>query len=402
MNPKIRAVQPDLVEQEGSPYILLRDPLKLSELSILIPQPLGPLLVLCDGTRDIDELQKALELYAGVQLQRENLEQLIAKLDEVLLLENEHSDQAVKVSRDGFRAANYRVPALSGGGYPSDPDELKAVLESYIANVPEADPSAGHIRGIISPHIDYQRGGPVYAQVWQKAARALEEVELAIIFGTNHLGGSNLFTLTRQNYATPFGIMPTDVDIVDRLADAIGQVVAFEDELYHMNEHSIELDIVWLHYFLGKRDCKVVPILCGSLGQFVEGDDSPLQSDEISAVVECLQEVTRDRRTLVVAAADLAHMGPAFGDRDPIILADREKIKSADDELINAMRSSDAETFFSLIKDEKDARRICGLSPIYSTLRVIGEARGELCGYDQCPADGQNTSMVSICGVTLE
>ena len=152
MNTKIRAVQPHLVEQKGAPYNLLPDQLKLSESSILIPQPLGPLLVLCDGTRDIDELQKALELYAGVQLQRENLEQLISKLDEVLLLENVHSAQAVKISRDGFRAADYRVPALSGGGYPSDPDELKSVLESYIANAPETDPSTGHIRGIISPH----------------------------------------------------------------------------------------------------------------------------------------------------------------------------------------------------------------------------------------------------------
>ena len=104
---------------------------------------------------------------------------------------------------------------------------------------------------------------------------------------------------------------------------------------------------------------------------------------------------------LIVAAADLAHMGPAFGDIDIIDESQRESIRKADEKLIKTMRECDPETFFTEIKKEKDARRICGLVPIYMTLRVLGEASGEECGYAQCTADEMNTSLVSICGMVM-
>ncbi|MFO8101607.1 MAG: AmmeMemoRadiSam system protein B [Dehalococcoidia bacterium] len=404
MNPKLRAVQPHLIEHEGAPYVLLRDPLGLAEGTLLIPQPLAPLLAFCDGSRDMPELQHVFEQYTGIRLPSENLKQMITQLDKLLLLENENSARAMESLLKGYRAADCRPPALSGSGYPSDPVELKNMLEHYTDDSPAVNPS-NSIRGIISPHIDYQRGGPVYGRVWRQVTETIGEIDLAIIFGTNHLGGSNLFALTRQHYATPFGIVPTAVDVVDSLANALGHHMAFEDELYHGNEHSIELALTWLHHYLklaGKGKCELVPILCGSFDQFINGSHDPHTNEEISDVVDFLHEVTRNRRTLVVAAADLAHMGPAFGDSIPIDEAARTEITRADRELIDSMVSSDADKFLSIIKEEKDARRICGLAPIYATLRVLGEAKGELYGYEQCPADETNTSMVSICGVTLE
>ncbi len=401
MKPKLRSIQPTLVEHEGAHYILLRDPLNLAEGTLLIPQPLAPVLVLCDGSRDITELQMVFEQYTGIKLSPENLEDLILQLDKVLLLDNERSARAIEDSLAGFRSAECRPTALSGSSYPADPNELKLMLENFAGSLPEPN-NAHTLRGIISPHIDYQRGGTIYAQVWQQASQAIGEIDLAIIFGTNHMGGNNLFALTRQNYATPFGIVPTASDVVDRLADSIGHEIAFEDELYHRNEHSIELALIWLHHYLaGRKTCELLPVLCGSFDRFINGDDDPAENKEISAVVNFLQEVAKNRRTLVIAAADLAHMGPEFGDSFPIDDAARTEIDRADRELVASMCSSDATKFFSLIKNEKDSRRICGLTPIYLTLRVLGDAHGELCGYNQCPADGANTSLVSICGVVL-
>ena len=37
--------------QGGQPCILLRDPLQLTDKTLLVPQPLAPALALCDGTR---------------------------------------------------------------------------------------------------------------------------------------------------------------------------------------------------------------------------------------------------------------------------------------------------------------------------------------------------------------
>ena len=67
----------------------------------------------------------------------------------------------------------------------------------------------GNLVGLISPHIDYPRGWRTYARTWQLAADAVEEAELVILLGTDHGGGAGALTLTRQNYATPWGVLPT-------------------------------------------------------------------------------------------------------------------------------------------------------------------------------------------------
>jgi len=63
------------------------------------------------------------------------------------------------------------------------------------------------VAGVISPHIDYQRGGPVYAAVWQRAAGAIRGAELVIVFGTDHSGGPGKLTralrITRKQNALP-------------------------------------------------------------------------------------------------------------------------------------------------------------------------------------------------------
>ncbi|MDD5093549.1 MAG: AmmeMemoRadiSam system protein B [Dehalococcoidia bacterium] len=404
MKPKLRAVQPHLIEHDGVPYILLGDPLRLTEGTVAVPQALAVLLGLCDGTRDMGTLQKGFELRTGIPLSGSTLEQILSHLDEAFLLDNERFAQACDAARQAFRMAPCRPPSLAGGGYPSDPEGLRALLRQYVEAVPvkQKEGISVPIRGVISPHIDFQRGGPVYAQVWSNAAQSIANSEMVIIFGTDHVGGWNQFTLTQQNYSTPWGILPTDGDIVSRLADAIGGEGAFQDELHHRHEHSIELALIWLHYFLGDKSPKLVPILCGSFEQFMGKSAGPSQDEAIDAVVETLREASKWRRTLVVAAADLAHMGPAFGDHYPIDTPGRARATASDGRLIEAMCSADAEGFFARIKEEKDQRRICGLAPIYLALRVLGESKGESLGYAHCPADEANASLVSICGVALQ
>jgi hypothetical protein len=69
--------------------------------------------------------------------------------------------------------------------------------------------------------------------------------------------------------------------------------------------------------------------------------------------------------------------------------------------LLQTVYDGDAAAFFEMLKAEGDRRHVCGLPPIYLTLWLLGEARGEPAGYDLCPADPQGTSFVSIAGVIL-
>jgi hypothetical protein len=107
------------------------------------------------------------------------------------------------------------------------------------------------------------------------------------------------------------------------------------------------------------------------------------------------------RRTLVVAAADLAHVGPAFGDPYGVDFVGRAQLRNADERLLSAMYAGDATAFFHMLREEGDRRHVCGLPPIYLTLRLLESASGEPSGYALCPADAQGTSFVSIAGVIL-
>jgi AmmeMemoRadiSam system protein B len=426
MNPKLRPIEVHPYSEQGRPMLLLRDPLGLSDKMAILPQVLGPLLALLDGSRDVTGLHASLMVRAGIRIAPEVIQHVIDQLDDALLLENDHFAQVYAQALSAYRAAPFRPPSLAGPSYPADPAALQHLLGEYIAKLSKngigldmaslagprqshaseqfentlAEDDAQDIVGLISPHIDYQRGGPIYAGVWERAARAVRDAELVIIFGTDHTGGLGRITLTRQNYATPYGVLPTDTQVVDALASAIGQEAAFAEEIHHRGEHSVELAAVWLHYIRHGQPCQVVPILCGSFQHFVDGRADPASDPTLGAALEVLRTEMQGRRVLVVGAADLAHMGPAFSDPLPVDRVRYARLQAADEVLIQTVTDGDADAFFRQIAAEGDRRNICGLPPIYLTLRLLnGSAQGEMTGYDRCPADGANTSFVSVCGV---
>ena len=150
----------------------------------------------------------------------------------------------------------------------------------------------------------------------------------------------------------------------------------------------------------------MAPVLCGSFYGFTNGDGAPADDERLNRAIDYLAEATAGRRTLAVAAGDLAHVGPAFGDPEAVDEAGRENVRHEDDASIEAVLRGDAGAFFEISRRERDARKLCGLPPIYMMLRYLERAgmtslSGEELGYDQCPADERNGSLVSIVGVLL-
>lgn len=403
MKPILRDIAAHPIEHQGQPMILLRDPLGLSETTFAIPRPLGPLLGLMDGTRDLQALEAALSVRAGIRLAPGLLDKLVEDLDDAFMLDNERSATARSVATAAYREAPFRPMTLADSSFPEHPEQATAALKRYLEALSPALPSPGSpaARGLICPHIDYQRGGPVYAQVWQLAAQAAQKAELVILFGTDHQGSAGSLTLTHQSYATPWGVLPTATDCVEMLADALGQDRVFAEELHHRSEHSIELASVWLHSAREGLPVQLVPVLCGSFAEFVAGRADPGAYEPFQTLVQRLREVVETRRTLVVAAADLAHVGPAFGDAHGLDFVARAQLRRADERMLSTVYAGDAQGFFETIAGEGDRRNVCGLPPIYLALRLLEGATGEAAGYDLCPADPQGTSVVSIAGVIL-
>jgi hypothetical protein len=145
----------------------------------------------------------------------------------------------------------------------------------------------------------------------------------------------------------------------------------------------------------------IVPILCGSFDRFVEGRRSPREDGEVEAFIAALRDTmtTMGGRTVVIASADLAHVGPRFGDPLRITPGQLREVADADREMLAAVEGGDAEAFFHMVARDGDRRRICGLPPIYTMMRVLPQGRGRLLRYGQWP-DPQGTvtfASVAMC-----
>lgn len=388
---------------------LLRDPWELSERRLVIPQTLAPLLYFCDGTRSLELIQQAFSEYTGEVIPQEIVAEAINALDEAFLLVNARSDTVIQAALAQYRSQAYRPPALAGLSYPGQQATLSDLIHQFgykvgsnrLVNHPE---TGWQVRGVISPHIDYPRGGPVYAQVWEEATPSVLAAELVIILGTDHNGSPGRITLTRLPYATPYGVLPTDQKVVDKLAAAIGEESAFAEELNHRGEHSIELSAVWLHHVFNQFDSlppPMIPVLIGSFHHHIVNGTHPAQDDSLSRFIDVMRRESENRRVLYVASVDLAHVGPNFGDPFGMDHKRRIQLKIEDEALMGAILQGNADLFYRQIAAIEDRNRICGFSPLYTLLRTLGATEGIQVAYQHCPADSTDTSLVSICGLIL-
>lgn len=398
--PKLRPLDVKPVEREGQLYLLFRDPLNLRDKVVMIPQAIGAVVAFFDGRRDAEAVSAAIAVRSGVRISPTVISSIAEAFSENLMLDDERAEEAISQALQNYRSRPARPPALAGSAYPEDPEKLTRYLEKWVQL---ADPDAHTaprligVRGLISPHIDYMRGGIVYARTWKAIQDALREIEVAIILGTDHYGGHAEITLTRQNYATPLGILPTAVDLVDYVVDAVGRDAAFQYEIRHSGEHSVELAAVWLQFVYGRSGLKIIPILIGSFYEFLRQGELPEKDERVRNLIEALSDVVSSRRALIVVAGDLTHWGPAFGS-PPVSPEDRIQIENKDKQLVMDMAMSHGDNLASEFARHPFYETICGLSPLYVAAKVLQPQRVEWLDYAQCPADGDGTSLVSICG----
>ncbi|MGD8620358.1 MAG: AmmeMemoRadiSam system protein B [Anaerolineales bacterium] len=398
--PRIREINPMPAVHNRQQVYYLQDPLQLAESSILIPQELGAIFMLCDGTHTLQGIQSSLLSIFGIRTSQDELKELFLALDEAYLLDNSRYKQAMSDAREAFRSAPNRKAAHAGISYPSEPDDLVSMLEGFQSKA-SSNMNADGVRGIFSPHIDFTRGGLTYAATWNSLRDNIAQMELAVILGTDHHGTGEYFSLTRQDYATPFGTLPTYQEGIDMLVEALGEQNAFDGELRHRTEHSVEFAAVWLHYVLDGHELPILPILCDSL-PVDEGNDTlqPGSDDRLTAALGRLRELIAKRNTLVIAAGDLSHVGPAFGGQQVHGDALKE-LRQQDHQYIGKLEKGDADDFHRLILENGNRTNVCGTAPFIHTLNLLDPVRGKLLDYRQCPADTEGTSWVSICGMHL-
>jgi hypothetical protein len=266
---------------------------------------------------------------------------------------------------------------------------------------PAANP-AERLRGILSPHIDFHRGGPVYTWSYKELIER-SDADTFVILGVAHQPCRHRFALTRKDFETPFGLATTDRPYVDRIADAAGAHL-FDDELAHRLEHSIEFQVVFLQYVLGtRRDFSIVPILVGSFGDLMHAGTDPIEAPEVARFIEALREAeaSSGKEVAYIGGIDLCHVGPEFGDPDLLDRATLDTVRAFDASMLVRAQAGDPAGWFGTAANVGNRWRVCGLAATYTMLHAIGPARGRLLRYDQA-VNHERTCCVSFASLAFD
>jgi len=394
-HPRLRPVEAFPVQQDGKTLIYLRDPQHFAN-TLMISPVVYFILAHFDGQHSLIDIQEAYSRRFGDLLFSEDLRKIMDLLDNHYFLYSERFRGHRKKIIEDFRRLPIRPPAHAGTVYQEDPAGLKNQLEGYFQlpngpGQPNQHSTGRTPRAIVAPHIDFHRGGPSYGWSYKELAES-PGADLYILLGTSHCGGEEPFTATLKDFATPLGDVETDKEFLRELEKNY-QGDLFAEEYLHRSEHSLEFQVVYLKYVAklqeertGKqRPFKIVPILVSSFHSMVLGQTLPEKDPRIGSFLNAMGDLIGKETGQVcfVAGVDLAHVGAQFGDQEPLTADFLRWVEEEDNRLIEKLVSLDAPGFFQEIAKDRDRRRICGFSPLYSLIHLVKGTRGRNLKYSQ-------------------
>ncbi|RCX32222.1 AmmeMemoRadiSam system protein B [Thioalbus denitrificans] len=179
-----------------------------------------------------------------------------------------------------------RQPAVANLFYPGDPQELKRMVDGYLA---EASAESPPPKALIAPHAGYIYSGPIAATAYATLAPVRETITRVVLMGPSHrVPLYGLAVSSAERFETPLGSIPLDREAIDR-ALTLPQVKVMDEA--HALEHSLEVHLPFLQEVLSAF----------SLAPFVVGDATPRE------VAEVLELLWGGPETLIVISSDLSH-----------------------------------------------------------------------------------------------
>jgi MEMO1 family protein len=389
--PRLRLVEAFPIEQNGQRAVGLRDPAGFTDQVAVLPVPLLDIVSLFDGEHSLAEIRDIVAARHEGTITQEDIATVAERLDEAGFLDSPRFAARRQRIETEFASSVVRPAAHAGGAYAGEPAALRAQIEGFFRRPEGPGPaqrgaSSDGLRGLLAPHIDFHRGGPTYAWAYREILER-SDADLFVILGTCHAGMADPFAATLKAYETPLGPAAVDRDFVESLRRRYGHDL-LASEGAHRVEHSIEFQAVMLRWALGDgRPFTVVPVLASFLHQAVWGGGEPEGDPRVPRFLDALAATiaASGRRVCLVGGVDLAHVGPRFGDAEPNTEAFLAEVEREDRAMLDAVVAGSASGFYESVARDGDARRICGLSPIYAFVRALPGARGRLIRYSQWP-----------------
>ncbi len=381
------------------PGLLIRDPFRYSDVTLIIPPALVPCLQCFDGQQTDVDVKAALVRITGDLETAELAQHLIDTLSESAFLEDEIFERVRNERERAFAATPKREAVHAGAAYPDEGDPLRATLDRYMGTARNTAQSDG-LLGIAAPHVSPEGGWQSYRAAYGMMSQEYKD-RTFVVLGTSHYGEPERFGLTRKPFVTPLGESAVDIPLVDELERTAAAAIQMEDYC-HAVEHSIEFQVLFLQHLYG-TEIRILPILCGPYARSIYGGGKPEQDENVQRFLGALGEMgaREGNRLFWVLGIDMAHMGRRYGDQytaraDEGAMAE---VTARDRGRIDRVAAGDAEGFWNLVQENHDDLKWCGSSPLYTFLKAVPQARGHLLRYEQWNIDEQ--SVVSFGGMAF-
>jgi AmmeMemoRadiSam system protein B/AmmeMemoRadiSam system protein A len=217
-----------------------------------------------------------------------------------------------------------RQPAVAGQFYPGSETELRSMLKGLFSR---AAPSKGlkNVVAVIAPHAGYVFSGEVAASSFNQIDLTKHYDNIFVLGPSHHVAFDGGAIYSKGDFITPLGRVKVNTRLAQELIDKNDIFVSRDDA--HLAEHSVEVQLPFLQYRLGK-DFSIVPIVVGA--------SSP---ESCRKIAEALRPFF-NLNNLFVISTDFSHYPPY----DDAVRADKRTadaiVSRSPENLINAMRSN--------------------------------------------------------------
>jgi hypothetical protein len=380
-HPTLRHIEPIPFDHDGRRMVALRDPSGISDAQLAVtPQALA-VLALMDGKHTAADIRLELIQQYGAAVPLEQIEGIIEQLDEAWFLETPRFDALRTQKLAAYRNAAAR-PSRPAETFGPGKLSMSAFLEDILL---DGDPINGHgeIVGLVVPHLDYPRGRPCYAAGY-RALQANCKAKRFVILGTNHFGQATSVTATSKDFDTPLGVLKSDAGFLYALRNRLG-VDLCKHEFDHLNEHSIELQVLFLRHLFVEKDITIVPFLCpdpcGPTGT-APADGTGVDLRDFAAAVRELI-ATDETPTCVIAGADLSHVGAHFGDDRELDADFLAEVRERDMGHLGRLGENAGDGFVLSVARGQNMTRVCSAGCIFTAMSILKDAIPEVLRYHQ-------------------
>lgn len=374
--------------------MVLRDPTQLAAGGLVVGANELFLLSLLDGRHSRLEIQSAYARRTGRLLVTAELDNLLGQLSEAGFLEGPGFEAYYRALEAEYRSKPYRV-LRDPDGFGRPAAELPGYLDDALLST-ERRGAGERVAGIVTPHLDFPRGLPAYAGGYAAVCERREPLRV-VVLGTNHFGRSRSVVATDRDFETPWGVVPTDRELLAALESDLGASLR-PFELDHLREHSIELQTVWLHHLFGDR-VRILPVLCPDpSGPRGTAPGDPGAADLRDFALALGERLRRDPLpTLLLASADLSHVGRYFGDDLDLDESFRAAVEELDLAALAYLDRNDPEGYRRHMARTENPTRVCSVGCLYALMTALGpEAVPERIVYHQA-ATPELENLVSCC-----